>query len=157
MQSVLFSFFFFNDTATTEIYTLSLHDALPIYHYESADPRQSETVSGRRRAAIPNRSIPRDVILECARDSSESLELVAAASCSAASPCHLRVAWPWAPHRRECARLPPPSRVREMQTVADASWREHLLFRGARFLALDLVHGVAVAALPRRKIGRAHV
>src|SRR2546421_10874418 len=27
---ILFSFFFFNDTATTEIYTLSLHDALPI-------------------------------------------------------------------------------------------------------------------------------
>src|SRR5256885_484334 len=26
-----FTFFFFNDTATTEIYTLSLHDALPIY------------------------------------------------------------------------------------------------------------------------------
>src|SRR3712207_6900824 len=26
-----FNFFFFNDTATTEIYTLSLHDALPIY------------------------------------------------------------------------------------------------------------------------------
>src|SRR5256885_12908539 len=30
MQSSIFSFFFFNDTATTEIYTLSLHDALPI-------------------------------------------------------------------------------------------------------------------------------
>src|SRR6266487_6758298 len=29
--SFLFFFFFFNDTATTEIYTLSLHDALPIY------------------------------------------------------------------------------------------------------------------------------
>src|SRR5689334_24493904 len=28
--SVIPSFFFFNDTATTEIYTLSLHDALPI-------------------------------------------------------------------------------------------------------------------------------
>src|SRR2546425_6111559 len=28
---VLRFFFFFNDTATTEIYTLSLHDALPIY------------------------------------------------------------------------------------------------------------------------------
>src|SRR2546430_16841873 len=27
---VFFFFFFFNDTATTEIYTLSLHDALPI-------------------------------------------------------------------------------------------------------------------------------
>src|SRR5256885_11275708 len=28
------SFFFFNDTATTEIYTLSLHDALPIWREE---------------------------------------------------------------------------------------------------------------------------
>src|SRR2546427_13138444 len=27
---ILLTFFFFNDTATTEIYTLSLHDALPI-------------------------------------------------------------------------------------------------------------------------------
>jgi len=30
-------FFFFNDTATTEIYTLSLHDALPISQYEPPD------------------------------------------------------------------------------------------------------------------------
>src|SRR5689334_23615178 len=29
------SFFFFNDTATTEIYTLSLHDALPISNTSS--------------------------------------------------------------------------------------------------------------------------
>src|SRR2546429_9992690 len=29
---LVFFFFFFNDTATTEIYTLSLHDALPISH-----------------------------------------------------------------------------------------------------------------------------
>src|SRR2546430_9853235 len=29
-------FFFFNDTATTEIYTLSLHDALPISHRHGA-------------------------------------------------------------------------------------------------------------------------
>src|SRR3989442_12402663 len=28
---LIYSFFFFNDTATTEIYTLSLHDALPIF------------------------------------------------------------------------------------------------------------------------------
>src|SRR5260221_9919493 len=28
---IIFFFFFFNDTATTEIYTLSLHDALPIF------------------------------------------------------------------------------------------------------------------------------
>src|SRR5260364_47922 len=33
--------FFFNDTATTEIYTLSLHDALPIY-CPARDGRQSE-------------------------------------------------------------------------------------------------------------------
>src|SRR2546422_5921143 len=30
-DSSFFFFFFFNDTATTEIYTLSLHDALPIW------------------------------------------------------------------------------------------------------------------------------
>src|SRR5439155_25722318 len=33
--------FFFNDPATTEIYTLSLHDALPIY-----EPRQVHALSG---------------------------------------------------------------------------------------------------------------
>src|SRR6266480_6386270 len=31
-------FFFFNDTATTEIYTLSLHDALPILRLEVPEP-----------------------------------------------------------------------------------------------------------------------
>src|SRR5438552_11473960 len=31
---IFFFFFFFNDTATTEIYTLSLHDALPIYGFK---------------------------------------------------------------------------------------------------------------------------
>src|SRR6266568_9494480 len=35
----LFFFFFFNDTATTEIYTLSLHDALPIgvWRFDDSD------------------------------------------------------------------------------------------------------------------------
>src|SRR5258708_38485897 len=45
-----FSFFFFNDTATTEIYTLSLHDALPIsatFNY---------TVSVAQSAAIGSRT-----------------------------------------------------------------------------------------------------
>src|SRR5687768_18445336 len=31
------SFFFFNDTATTEIYTLSLHDALPIFYIDEVN------------------------------------------------------------------------------------------------------------------------
>src|SRR3712207_7581637 len=39
-------FFFFNDTATTEIYTLSLHDALPI----------SRRREGRLRGALPARA-----------------------------------------------------------------------------------------------------
>src|SRR5437899_158598 len=38
-------FFFFNDTATTEIYTLSLHDALPILRQRHAD----ETAGHRQR------------------------------------------------------------------------------------------------------------
>src|SRR2546429_8702879 len=33
------SFFFFNDTATTEIYTLSLHDALPISNRAELKPK----------------------------------------------------------------------------------------------------------------------
>src|SRR2546430_12536108 len=33
-------FFFFNDTATTEIYTLSLHDALPISHLAGVQHRR---------------------------------------------------------------------------------------------------------------------
>src|SRR2546427_1794202 len=49
-------FFFFNDTATTEIYTLSLHDALPILTRKDrrvrrdGDPRERER-HGRRRVA----------------------------------------------------------------------------------------------------------
>src|SRR3712207_8647186 len=45
-------FFFFNDTATTEIYTLSLHDALPICrHLERRAPRRRPVGAGR----IPGR------------------------------------------------------------------------------------------------------
>src|SRR2546430_7158628 len=39
---VLFYFFFFNDTATTEIYTLSLHDALPIFGPHQEAPGREE-------------------------------------------------------------------------------------------------------------------
>src|SRR5688572_33278166 len=38
-----FFFFFFNDTATTEIYTLSLHDALPISARSRFTPRTAAT------------------------------------------------------------------------------------------------------------------
>src|SRR5258708_24264138 len=45
---LFFFFFFFNDTATTEIYTLSLHDALPIFHGQSRGARLGTL--GRRKA-----------------------------------------------------------------------------------------------------------
>src|SRR6266550_8935755 len=45
-----FFFFFFNDTATTEIYTLSLHDALPIH--EQAEDRMPTLVVGHPRAFL---------------------------------------------------------------------------------------------------------
>src|SRR5579885_3867022 len=41
-----FCFFFFNDTATTEIYTLSLHDALPIYAGDDAPRARDAGVRG---------------------------------------------------------------------------------------------------------------
>src|SRR2546422_10164687 len=50
-----FFFFFFNDTATTEIYTLSLHDALPIYRRRERGQRRGE-----RKDADPDREqLPR--------------------------------------------------------------------------------------------------
>src|SRR6266571_8867062 len=45
------SFFFFNDTATTEIYTLSLHDALPI-----SSPPSCTRGESRHRSCGPMRS-----------------------------------------------------------------------------------------------------
>src|SRR5690242_20932790 len=49
--SLLFLFFFFNDTATTEIYTLSLHDALPISFMGPAAP--SPERRGTPRSGVP--------------------------------------------------------------------------------------------------------
>src|SRR3712207_6903509 len=55
MDEKCLSFFFFNDTATTEIYTLSLHDALPIFYclllqcewrFLGSPPRTPEGSSG---------------------------------------------------------------------------------------------------------------
>src|SRR5256885_10011459 len=46
---LIFFLFFFNDTATTEIYTLSLHDALPIFIFGSAISPGNGSVCRRRR------------------------------------------------------------------------------------------------------------
>src|SRR5258708_22195732 len=51
----LYLFFFFNDTATTEIYTLSLHDALPISSGCAAyPPRRRRSSRSRDRNATRN-------------------------------------------------------------------------------------------------------
>src|SRR4030095_17159978 len=50
----LFSFFFFNDTATTEIYTLSLHDALPIWS-DAADHRFRKALQARKQVRLDAR------------------------------------------------------------------------------------------------------
>src|SRR2546429_6683526 len=55
MRRQLMLFFFFNDTATTEIYTLSLHDALPIWREAAMvqwlrlEVRQIKLIRGERR------------------------------------------------------------------------------------------------------------
>src|SRR5689334_25192548 len=62
--SAIFIFFFFNDTATTEIYTLSLHDALPI-----SDRRTSRT----RPSWVSNSKFSRQAsILACSSRSGRS-------------------------------------------------------------------------------------
>src|SRR6266568_8506876 len=57
-----FFFFFFNDTATTEIYTLSLHDALPILvrprARAAADARIGQRQAGRRGRLVVRRRVP---------------------------------------------------------------------------------------------------
>src|SRR2546429_3379795 len=67
MLYLILSFFFFNDTATTEIYTLSLHDALPIstgiaHEYLTQPPamaRLHRRLSGlqTRRRGLPSPSL----------------------------------------------------------------------------------------------------
>src|SRR5256885_12822576 len=46
-------FFFFNDTATTEIYTLSLHDALPIWSGHTSEYHQVEVTRGWTHRSFP--------------------------------------------------------------------------------------------------------
>src|SRR5256885_9623698 len=49
-------FFFFNDTATTEIYTLSLHDALPISYGSPAARYSRSAARARRSPGLPGSS-----------------------------------------------------------------------------------------------------
>src|SRR6185312_16618750 len=53
------TFFFFNDTATTEIYTLSLHDALPISALDGPLPRRRAHRRGLEGRLLPDRKSTR--------------------------------------------------------------------------------------------------
>src|SRR2546430_13496737 len=57
--SLVTLFFFFNDTATTEIYTLSLHDALPIFPPRGRGEahRNGDTSSGDRLSSVFSREL----------------------------------------------------------------------------------------------------
>src|SRR2546430_7558523 len=79
---VIFFFFFFNDTATTEIYTLSLHDALPIWSVLCYDVRVNSYcdventiifnhVNIGRYSRVRNAIIDRHVILRSEEHTSE--------------------------------------------------------------------------------------
>src|SRR5256884_3622058 len=64
LPSLYVFFFFFNDTATTEIYTLSLHDALPISAaYSGLKPRPTSSAAvmatGAPKPAAPSRKAPK--------------------------------------------------------------------------------------------------
>src|SRR5687767_16032423 len=67
--SFLFFLFFFNDTPTTEIYTLSLHDALPIWSSTSSTARR--TTSSRSSSASLARPAPTKAGASCSRRSEE--------------------------------------------------------------------------------------
>src|SRR2546422_1452905 len=72
MSSLYISFFFFfNDTATTEIYTLSLHDALPIWSRRRGPSRASHTAqrAGKTRSSAAVASLGKT-----ARDNGRSEE-----------------------------------------------------------------------------------
>src|SRR2546422_7504857 len=58
-SDITFFFFFFNDTATTEIYTLSLHDALPISSARRPWRRTSRASTASSRSARVPSSVAR--------------------------------------------------------------------------------------------------
>src|SRR2546425_11016628 len=70
------SFFFFNDTATTEIYTLSLHDALPIYETDWSRCRRPRLNCERRKPFRPgHRRLPGRPRCKRARSEEHTSEL----------------------------------------------------------------------------------
>src|SRR5829696_10543256 len=96
-----FFFFFFNDTATTEIYTLSLHDALPIRagRHRSPDPSGARL---RQPGSRPHGTTYRLGWCHCQRPSGS-------------------------PSTRPSQRVAPPSRVQDLEASAHDRDLEELI------------------------------
>src|SRR2546426_12060805 len=81
-------FFFFNDTATTEIYTLSLHDALPIYpRYPLGPPLMLSPVALPGTGALDGISDPFPLADPSGPGKSSGRGFAAAMRLSTKSPC----------------------------------------------------------------------
>src|SRR6266536_4410649 len=112
---IYFFFFFFNDTATTEIYTLSLHDALPI----SSSRQTSRTPAERSAATATDRASLGSFLLmfpaASSRTRAASLGGTSSTRSPAASSCWAS-RWPTPP-------APPAAQVRCGQACAHPSSR----------------------------------
>src|SRR2546426_8901151 len=73
--SLMSFFFFFNDTATTEIYTLSLHDALPISAHQSSQ-RETDPVTSWKSASGTPFATKRGAQWEIAASTRESFSVL---------------------------------------------------------------------------------
>src|SRR3712207_6957604 len=73
VRACLRLFFFFNDTATTEIYTLSLHDALPIFVFHACVV--AALIAGMGAALMLTHALLPPVVARCARSEEHTSEL----------------------------------------------------------------------------------
>src|SRR3712207_8267746 len=75
LSVVVLFFFFFNDTATTEIYTLSLHDALPISDTIEGGPGNDTVYAAEGQTDVIDCGPGRDIVEFDARSEEHTSEL----------------------------------------------------------------------------------
>src|SRR5258707_7886544 len=81
MRVLPFFFFFFNDTATTEIYTLSLHDALPILGFLNRNDLRRQLARALRGVAGGEAWVPRKIDRKSTRLNSSHANISYAVFC----------------------------------------------------------------------------
>src|SRR5256885_12534591 len=128
-MSLCHVFFFFNDTATTEIYTLSLHDALPICHEAGQEIRGSRGDQARHAEDLLHglqpgvlREARQRALIGLARHDLTELELHLAVS-SPAGPRHDRAQLRIALQRFQDKRFALQARIGDRATLAEVAWR----------------------------------